>query len=68
MSPNNKIVDINTLSKTLERARVEKKKVILCHGIFDLLHIGHIRYFEQARKYGDILIVTVTPAGAFSLR
>ena len=37
------------------------KKVILCHGVFDLLHIGHIKYFENAKTAGDILVVTVTP-------
>lgn len=36
------------------------RRLVLCHGVFDLLHIGHIRYFEQARTFGDILIVTVT--------
>jgi len=42
------------------RLRGIKKKIVHCHGVFDLLHIGHIRYFEQARRLGDILIVTVT--------
>jgi len=37
------------------------KKVVLCHGEFDLLHFGHTRYFKAARKFGDILIVTLTP-------
>ncbi len=37
-----------------------KKKIVHCHGVFDLLHIGHIRYFEQASRLGDILIITVT--------
>jgi len=37
------------------------KSVVLCHGCFDLLHIGHIRHLEEARKYGDVLVVTVTP-------
>ncbi len=32
-----------------------------CHGVFDLLHVGHIRHFKQARKYGDVLVVTITP-------
>jgi rfaE bifunctional protein nucleotidyltransferase chain/domain len=41
--------------------QAEQKKVVHCHGVFDLLHIGHIRYFEQARRLGDVLVVTVTP-------
>ncbi len=36
------------------------KKVVLCHGMFDLVHLGHIRYFQQAKKQGDVLIVTIT--------
>lgn len=36
-------------------------RIVLCHGVFDLLHIGHIRHFEQARAYGDILVVSITP-------
>lgn len=31
------------------------------HGVFDLLHPGHIRHFEAARRHGDVLVVTLTP-------
>ena len=37
-----------------------KKKIVMCHGVFDLLHIGHINHFSQAKTYGEILIVSVT--------
>ena len=40
----------------------EGKVVGLCHGVFDLLHVGHIVHFEEARKECDILIVSVTSA------
>jgi cytidyltransferase-like protein len=33
---------------------------VLAHGVFDLLHLGHIRHFEQARGMGDVLVVTLT--------
>lgn len=33
---------------------------VLCHGVFDLLHLGHIRYLEAAAKLGDELVVSVT--------
>ena len=33
----------------------------LCHGVFDLLHIGHIKHFKEAKNLGDILVVTLTP-------
>ena len=32
----------------------------MCHGVFDLLHIGHIYYLEEAKKNGEILIVSLT--------
>lgn len=37
------------------------KKIVHCHGVFDLLHIGHIKHFSAAKKLGDVLVVTVTP-------
>ena len=55
-----KIVSIKTLSKTISKLKTQGKKVVLCHGVFDLLHIGHINHFEEAKKFGDILIVSVT--------
>lgn len=37
------------------------EKIVLCHGCFDLLHIGHIKHLQLAKEYGDILVVTITP-------
>ena len=37
------------------------KRIVHCHGVFDLLHLGHIRHFEEARQAGDVLVVTLTP-------
>ena len=34
-------------------------KKVMCFGTFDLLHLGHLHYFEQAKKYGDYLIVVI---------
>ena len=36
------------------------KKIIQCHGTFDLIHPGHIVHFQEAKALGDILIVTIT--------
>ena len=55
---NNKIIRINKIN-FLNKLR-KKKKLVLCHGVFDLLHLGHIEHFKSAKKYGDILIVSVT--------
>ena len=34
--------------------------MVLCHGVFDLVHVGHLKYFDQAKKLGDVLVVSVT--------
>lgn len=36
-------------------------QLVHAHGCFDLLHIGHIKHLEEARRLGDILVVTITP-------
>ncbi|MDE7001426.1 MAG: adenylyltransferase/cytidyltransferase family protein, partial [Lachnospiraceae bacterium] len=40
----------------------QKKTIALCHGVFDLLHAGHIIHLEQAKKMADVLVVSVTAA------
>ena len=50
---------ILTIEK-LETLKKLKKKIVLCHGVFDLVQSGHIMYFQEAKKRGDILIVSVT--------
>lgn len=35
--------------------------VVHCHGVFDLLHVGHLRYLQAAKQHGDLLVVTATP-------
>lgn len=58
---NGRVIAIEDLAKVLGPLRAERKKIVHCHGVFDLLHIGHIRHLEQAKKLGDVLVVTVTP-------
>ena len=55
-----KIRDIHALADELAHVR-RGRTVVQCHGVFDLLHIGHIRHFQGAKQFGDILVVTVTP-------
>lgn len=55
-----KILDIDLLAEVAHQLRLESKRVVLCHGTFDLMHTGHIRYLQRAQKEGDILMVTVT--------
>ena len=55
-----KIISLEELAKIVDELKLREKKVVLCHGVFDLLHVGHIRHFEAAKKFGDVLIVTLT--------
>jgi rfaE bifunctional protein nucleotidyltransferase chain/domain len=55
-----KINDLATLCERLALTR-NGHRVVHCHGVFDLLHIGHIRHLQQAKALGDVLVVTLTP-------
>ena len=56
-----KIKTLEDLQKISRQLKSAGKRVVHCHGVFDLLHLGHIKHFDEARSFGDILIVTVTP-------
>ncbi|MFQ5451082.1 MAG: PfkB family carbohydrate kinase [Nitrospinaceae bacterium] len=55
-----KILSLEKLACKAEEMRKLGRRVILCHGTFDLLHIGHIRHLQNARKEGDVLFTTIT--------
>lgn len=57
-----KIVTKGEFSSIREKLRQEGKKVVLCHGVFDLLHYGHIEHLTDAKRQGDVLVVSVTAA------
>jgi len=57
----NKIKSLSEIEELLEKQRESGLRVIHCHGVFDLLHPGHIRHFKAAKARGDKLVVTVTP-------
>src|SRR5438552_2789449 len=57
----NKIKGLDELAISLAKLRAAGKKIVHCHGVFDLLHIGHIKHLEAARHHGDVLVVTLTP-------
>ena len=41
-----KIKSLEKLKIEVKKLKNKKKKIVLCHGVFDLLHIGHIKHFE----------------------
>ena len=56
----NKIFNISKLSKIIKKKKQSGSKIVLCHGVFDLVHYGHIAHFKNSKKFGDILVVTIT--------
>ena len=56
----NKIIKIENLKIVINKLKKKNKKIVHCHGVFDVVHIGHLKHFEEAKKKGDKLIVTVT--------
>jgi len=59
-----KLKTIAELSAIADAHRQRGQSVVLAHGTFDLLHLGHVKHLQAAAREGDILIVTVT-ADAF---
>jgi len=57
----NKIRTLAQLSELSREVRADGGRVVMAHGVFDLLHMGHLRHLEEARQLGERLIVTVTP-------
>jgi len=53
------ILQAAEISPIVKKLRQEKKKIVLTQGSFDLVHIGHARYCDKARDFGDVLIVGV---------
>ena len=45
-----KIHNLKSLAKISQNLRKKGKKIVLCHGVFDLLHVGHIKHFKKAKK------------------
>ncbi len=55
-----KIRTLSELAADAEKWRFAGQRVVLTNGVFDLLHLGHVRYFEEAKRQGDILLVAIT--------
>ena len=54
-----KILSIDKLMEVVDKLKKSNKKIVTTNGIFDILHIGHVRYLQDAKKWGDILVVCV---------
>jgi D-beta-D-heptose 7-phosphate kinase/D-beta-D-heptose 1-phosphate adenosyltransferase len=54
-----KIKERKTLLRIIKNLKTKGKRIVFTNGCFDLLHIGHIRYLEEAKALGDVLVVGV---------
>ena len=59
LEDNNKLVNVQQFLK-IKKSRLKKKKIIMCHGVFDVVHPGHVRHLIYAKSKADILIVSIT--------
>ena len=54
-----KILSLDQLLLERARLRTAGQQLVFTNGVFDLLHIGHVRYLEQARTLGDVVVVAI---------
>ena len=54
-----KILSHEDLLRERTALRASGKRLVFTNGVFDLLHVGHVRYLEQARSLGDALVVAI---------
>lgn len=58
--PSNKVKSVAELAEITAHLKEEGRQVVHCHGVFDVVHPGHIRHLKAARAEGDALVVTIT--------
>ena len=59
-APVHKLHGLRELGVLLETEKARGRRIVHCHGVFDLLHLGHIRHLAEARALGDLLVVSIT--------
>ena len=55
-----KVIPFEAAEALFAGIRQQGRRIVLCHGIFDLLHPGYIVFLEEARAHGDVLVVSIT--------
>ena len=58
--PRAKVLSKESLLARRAEARSHGASVVHCHGCFDIVHPGHVRHLQDAKRQGDILLVTIT--------
>ncbi len=52
-----KVKSLPRLLQSLERERAQGRRIVFTNGCFDLLHVGHVKYLQKARRLGDLLVL-----------
>src|SRR3989344_4095812 len=56
---NSKIKTIPKIAQIASKLKAQNKKIVFTNGCFDLLHLGHVKYLQQSRALGDVLVVAL---------
>ena len=62
-----KIIALNKLVSLVNKLKKQNKRIVTTNGVFDMLHIGHVKYLENAKKLGDVLVVGVNTDSSVKL-
>jgi D-glycero-beta-D-manno-heptose 1-phosphate adenylyltransferase len=57
-------VNLQEAAALADRLRAARQRIVLANGVFDLLHVGHVRYLTAARRLGDVLFVGINADAA----
>jgi len=57
--PGTKIIPLSSLKRKVNGLKRDGKRIVFTNGCFDILHYGHTKYLQDARNYGDYLVVAV---------
>lgn len=69
MDTRSKILGLGALKSKLEEHKNRREQIVLANGCFDVLHVGHVRYLEAARREGDVLVAAInSDSGVRSLK
>jgi rfaE bifunctional protein nucleotidyltransferase chain/domain len=64
MGSASKLRSLEELAALSARLKSEGKRVVMANGCFDIIHVGHVRYLEAARRLGDVLVVAINSDGS----
>jgi D-glycero-beta-D-manno-heptose 1-phosphate adenylyltransferase len=62
-----RVLELPALVEVLAPVRIGRARVVLTNGVFDILHIGHLRFLRAARALGDVLVVGVNSDASVSV-